>query len=197
MKSFNEVDVKSLNFNVFSLFDDRWLLLTAGQFSNKAFNTMTISWGSMGIMWNRPFAQVVVRPTRFTFQFMNRFDYFTLCAFPEAYRPALSLLGTKSGRDGDKIAEAGLTPFPLPEEKSVAFEEADLIVVCKKIYQDDFHPENFLDPAIEDNYAQNDYHRIYFGEVVRVLKKKNRSFTPFDFAQGRPSTTLREREYGC
>ena len=78
---------------------------------------MTISWGSLGVMWGRPFVQVVVRPQRYTFEFMERYQTFTLCAFPRQYHQALSLLGTKSGRDGDKIAEAGLTPTSAPASR--------------------------------------------------------------------------------
>ena len=81
---------------------NQWLLLTAGDFQQGHFNTMTVGWGSFGTMWSKPFAQVVVRPTRYTFEFMNTYDTFTLCGFPEQYKKALTLLGSKSGRDGDK-----------------------------------------------------------------------------------------------
>jgi len=171
MEQFKKVNLKSFEFNVFSLFDDQWFLLTAGDFAKKDFNTMTISWGSMGIMWNRPFVQVAVRPTRFTYQFMNRFDYFTLCAFPEKYRFALQLLGSRSGRDGNKIADSSLTPIASPGDNGVAFKEAQLIIEARKIYWDDFEPQKFVDPTIEENYAQNDYHRFYFGEIVNIFKE--------------------------
>ncbi len=171
MEKFKKVELKSFEFNVFSLFDDQWFLLTAGDFEKKDFNTMTISWGSMGIMWNRPFVQVAVRPTRFTYQFMNRFDYFTLCAFAEKHRFALQILGSRSGRDGDKIADSGLTPILSPGGNGVAFEEAELIIEARKIYWDDFDPQKFVDHTIEDNYSQNDYHRFYFGEIVNIFKK--------------------------
>lgn len=171
MEQFKKVNLKSFEFNVFSLFDDQWFLLTAGDFAKKDFNTMTISWSSMGIMWNRPFVQVAVRPTRFTYQFMNRFDYFTLCAFPEKYRFALQLLGSRSGRDENKIADSSLTPIASPGGNGVAFKEAQLIIEALKIYWDDFEPQKFVDPTIEENYAQNDYHRFYFGEIVNIFKE--------------------------
>lgn len=171
MGLFQKVEPKAFEFNVFSLFDDQWFLLTAGDFEKKDFNTMTISWGSMGIMWNRPFVQVAVRPTRFTYQFMNRYDYFTLCAFPEKYRFALQILGSRSGKDGNKIADSGLTPIISPSGQGVAFEEAQLIIEAKKIYWDDFDPQKFVDPTIEENYSQNDYHRFYFGEIVNIFKR--------------------------
>ncbi len=168
---FKPLEPKQLDLNVFSLFDDQWLLLTAGSLEKDDFNTMTISWGSMGIMWNKPFVQVVVRPTRYTYQFMNRYEYFTLCAFDESYRAALTLLGTRSGRDGNKIKDSGLTPISFLDEKSVAFKEAQLILGCKKIYWSDLEPQNFLSPDIHLNYAAHDYHRVYYGEIVQIVHR--------------------------
>ncbi len=148
------------------IWDQRWFLLTAGDFSRGDFNTMTVSWGSFGTIWNLPFAQVVVRPTRYTHGFMERFDSFTLSSFPERYREAVRLLGTKSGRDGDKIAESGLTPTASLQVAAPCFAEADLVVECRKIYWGDLDPGHFLDPAIEEHYPARDYHRFYFGEIL-------------------------------
>ncbi|PIE33484.1 flavin reductase [candidate division KSB3 bacterium] len=145
-----------------------WLLLTAGDFETGHFNTMTVGWGSFGTMWKKPFAQVVVRPTRYTYEFMNSYDTFTLCGFPAGYKKALTLLGSKSGREGDKIAEAGLTPIASSQVAAPGFNEANLIVECRKIYWDDMQPQQFLEAAIEDNYPQKDYHRIYFGEIIAI-----------------------------
>jgi len=157
-----------LQVNIHHLWDRQWLLLTSGDFAAGQFNTMTVAWGSLGVMWSRPFAQVVVRPTRHTYQFMNQYDTFTLCAFPEAYRKALQITGTRSGRDGNKIAEAGLTPIVSTQVAAPGFAEADLIVECRKMYWQDMDPAHFLDPAIEKHYPAKDYHRIYFGEVVAI-----------------------------
>jgi flavin reductase (DIM6/NTAB) family NADH-FMN oxidoreductase RutF len=150
------------------LWDSRWLLLTAGDLASERFNMMTVAWGSFGTMWHRPFAQVVVRPTRHTYGFTEDFDTFTLCAFPEACRPILKTLGTRSGRDMDKIRDSGLTPLPSLVADAPGFAEAELIVECRKLYWDDFEPHHFLDPAIEKSYPQRDYHRIYFGEILMV-----------------------------
>lgn len=150
------------------LWDKQWLLLTSGDFAADQFNAMTVGWGSLGTMWGRPFAQVVVRPIRYTYGFMERYDTFTLCAFPERYRKALQLLGTRSGRDGDKIAAAGLTPIASTQVAAPGFAEAELIVECRKIYWDDLDPVHFLDPDIERNYPHKHYHRIYFGQVVAL-----------------------------
>jgi flavin reductase (DIM6/NTAB) family NADH-FMN oxidoreductase RutF len=148
------------------LWDAQWLLLTAGDFSEKQFNTMTVGWGSLGTMWGRPFVQVVVRPTRYTYGFMEGYDTFTLCTFPESYRADVNLLGTKSGRDGDKLAETDLTPIASQQVAAPGFAEAELILECRKIYWDDLEPAHFVDPRIERHYPQKDYHRIYFGEIL-------------------------------
>ncbi len=150
------------------LWEGQWLLLTAGDFRAGSYNTMTVAWGSLGTMWNRPFAQVVVRPTRYTREFMERFDTFTLTAFPPQHRRALDLLGTRSGRDGDKIAASGLTPIASTAVAAPGFAEAELIIECRKLYSQDLDPARFLDPAIEKNYPKKDYHRVYYGEILAV-----------------------------
>ncbi len=150
------------------LWDKQWFLLTSGDFAGGHYNTMTVAWGSIGMMWSKPFVQVVVRPTRYTYEFMEQYSTFTLCAFPHKRRNALSLLGSKSGRDGDKIAQAGLTPIASTQVAAPGFAEAELIIECQKIYWDDLDPAHFIDPSIEANYSQQDYHRIYFGQVVAI-----------------------------
>jgi flavin reductase (DIM6/NTAB) family NADH-FMN oxidoreductase RutF len=144
-----------------------WLLLTAGDFAAKKYNAMTVGWGSMGVMWGKPFVQVVVRPTRHTHGFMQRCDTFTVCAFPAACRPALNILGTKSGRDGDKIAESGLTPVASRSVAAPSFKEAELVIECRKIYAAQFNPAHFIADFIAGNYT-NDYHWSYYGELVAV-----------------------------
>jgi hypothetical protein len=127
------IDIKSFTTQVYGLFEVQWMLLTSGDFDAGKFNSMTISWGSMGVMWGRPFAQVVVRPVRYTYQFMETYDTFTLTAFPRQYHKALSLLGTASGRDGDKIAQSGLTPVASSCVAAPGFAEAELVIECRKI----------------------------------------------------------------
>jgi flavin reductase (DIM6/NTAB) family NADH-FMN oxidoreductase RutF len=162
-----------------SIIKNRWLLLAAGKFDPEAaagaapgavlpYNAMTISWGSTGQIWNKLFFQVVVRPTRHTYGFMESGDSFTLSVFPEALKPALSLLGSKSGRDGDKIAASGLHPMASSRVAAPSFVEAELVVECRKMYWQDLDPSHFLDPAIESNYPKKDYHRVYFGEILAV-----------------------------
>jgi flavin reductase (DIM6/NTAB) family NADH-FMN oxidoreductase RutF len=163
-----EITPMDLALRPFHQWDRGWFALTAGDFSAGRFNAMTVSWGSMGIMWGMPFVQIVVRPTRFTHRFTEEFDNFSLCAFPEVYREALKILGSQSGRDGDKIAVSGLTPVASQHITSPAFAEAELVLECRKIYSDKIDPAGFQDPAIEGNYSGGDYHRVYFGQILRI-----------------------------
>ncbi len=151
----------------FHTFDKRWMLLTAGTLEG-GFNPMTISWGAMGTVWNRPFAMTLVRPTRFTHGLMESGDAFTLSLFPEHLQQRVhGVCGTRSGRDLDKVAATGLTPIPSTLVSAPAFDEAELILECKQIYRDDLDPTLFIDPAIHELY-DGDHHRFWFGEVVAV-----------------------------
>ncbi len=167
----HKIAISDFNTDIFKAWDKDWFLLTSGDFSQNDYNCMTVAWGSFGVMWNKPFAQVVVRPTRFTYEFMEKYESFTLTTFGHEYRKALQLLGSTSGRDGDKIAKSGLTPIASQKIAAPAFEEATLIFECRKIYWQDFDHTHFLDDSIEKKYPQKDYHRIYFGEILTILQK--------------------------
>ncbi len=161
------VDIKTLSFGAVDVWTNRWMLLTAGTMDD--CNMMTVGWGSIGCMWNKPFAQIVVRPQRHTFQFVEKADTFTLCAFPEEYRPALQKLGSISGRDGDKLTDTGLTLKESTVIASPSYNEANFTLECRKIYAQDFDPACFLDAEIDGHYPQKDYHRSYFGEIVAAF----------------------------
>jgi len=163
------ISIEHLTFRAYDIWMNRWLLLMSGDFSAGRFNAMTVGWGSMGAMWNKPFVQVVVRPIRYTYEFMERYDTFTLNVLPETYRPALKLLGKKSGRSGDKISEAGLTPMASNAVAAPCFQEAELILECRKMYWDDLDSAHFLDAEIPSHYPKRDYHRMYFGEIQFIL----------------------------
>ena len=150
------------------IWEPGWFLLTCGDFAAGQYNCMTVSWGSLGEMWNVPFAQVVVRPHRYTFQFIEKYPTFTLCTFAHKYRAALNLLGSKSGRDSDKIAESGLTPIAASKVAAPVYEQAELAIECRKMYWQDLDPSHFLAPGIARNYPEKDYHRVFYGEVVAV-----------------------------
>ena len=165
--SFKELDIKELKINPFVMLNDEWALLSAG--NAQKHNTMTIAWGSMGIMWAKPIFVVVVRPQRYTKEFIDNNEMFSVSFYHEKYRKALQLLGTKSGRDCDKISESSLTPLYL--DNTVAFEEAHTIFVCKKLHGgQQLDPVDFIDKGIDTTvYPDKDYHYYYTGEVVKVL----------------------------
>lgn len=150
------------------LFNTQWLLLAAGDYPAGAWNAMTIAWGSLGTMWGLPFAQVVVRPQRYTREFMDAYGTFTLTAFPKAYHAALETMGSRSGRKGDKAAAAGLTPVASEKVAAPAFAEAELVIECRKLFAQDMTREAFLDERAVACYPNADYHRIYYGEIVSV-----------------------------
>ena len=167
--SFKKIQPEEIQENTFKIIGKDWMLVTAGTKEN--FNTMTASWGALGVIWRKNAAICFVRPTRYTYEFMENNEYYTLSIYEEQYRPQLTLCGTKSGRDIDKVKETGFTPA-FAECGAPYFEEAKLVLVCKKMYFDDFKPENFLDETIDGLYHENDYHRIFVGEILEVLKKE-------------------------
>ena len=152
----------------FELIKYQTLVLASGSFSEGRFNTMVIGWGFLGSMWSRPCVIVPVRPTRFTFDFINQAPDFTLCAFPEAYKEDVLYLGTHSGRDEDKLSRTRVTAQASSLVSAPSFTEAELVIECKKIYWEDLDHSRFLDPAIELNYSTQDYHRMVYGEMVAV-----------------------------
>lgn len=155
--------------NFFRSIGEEWMLITAGTPSD--FNTMTASWGGIGILWNKPVAICFIRPTRHTYSFSEREDYFTLTFFTDEYKKILQYCGTNSGKDVNKVEVTGLKPL-LTENHSVGFEQARLCLECKKIYFDDMKPEHFLmSGADESFYPKKDYHRMYIAEIVNVYKK--------------------------
>lgn len=141
------------------------MLVTAGKINN--FNTMTASWGGFGILWNKPVSFIFIRPTRYTYEFTERFSEYTLGFFTGDHRKALNILGSKSGRDLDKVKLSGLTPVET-ESGNVGFAEARLIMECRKLYYQDLNPERFLDASIDKNYPEKDYHRMYIGEILSI-----------------------------
>lgn len=168
MKNFEQISPLDLNESAFRMIGKEWMLITAGDM--ESWNTMTASWGGMGELWFKPVVFTFIRPQRYTREFVEKKPTFTLSFFDPNYRQALSFCGANSGRDCDKAAETGLTPFAT-QENSVAFEEARLVLECRKMYFQDLKPEQFLVPEIEANYPNKDYHRMYVGEVLRVLKR--------------------------
>lgn len=168
MAIFKEISAEAITANPFELIGKDWALVTSG--SKDSFNTMTISWGGVGIMWGKPVTYSFIRPQRHTFGFMENNDYFSMSFFEEDYRDALKFCGSKSGRDYDKVKETGLTPA-YTEDGVPYFEEAKLVLVCKKLYSQFLNSDSVIDNEAVDKWYDNDFHKMYISEIVKVLTK--------------------------
>ena len=164
---------ESKDYKVFEMFSNQWALVTAGDPGH--YNTCTIGWGSFGTIWGGPGAgrsivTVYVNPDRYTFDFLKNSDTFTVEFFPPEYRKALGYLGSHSGRDGDKVAAAGLTPKELAG--GVTFEEANMTFVCHKLYQGPFEREGLADEINQGIYKDWQPHWMFVGEITAVEDKR-------------------------
>jgi flavin reductase (DIM6/NTAB) family NADH-FMN oxidoreductase RutF len=145
---------------------NEWALLSVGD--KKHFNTMTISWGSLGFIWQRPVITALVRPPRYTHEFMDEFEKFSVSFYDRKYRKALNILGTQSGRDTNKIALSGLTPVFVDDVPT--FKESYLTVIARTIYRGQLESAGFLVPAVDaEFYPKKDYHTVYFAELVKTV----------------------------
>ena len=162
---FLKIDPKSLDLNAFSAIGEKWMLITAG--TKEKCNTMTASWGGLGVLWGAPMATVYIRPQRYTKQFVDENEYFTLSFFPEQYRQQLSLCGTKSGREVDKVKECGFTVAE-GEGGAPYFEQAELVLVCRKRMAVPMDPAA-MPEDVKEKWYEGDYHTMYWGEIVEAL----------------------------
>lgn len=159
--AFAKVQLKDLNINPFGAIGEDWMLVTAG--NEEKANTMTASWGGLGVLWWEDVATVYIRPQRYTKEFMDAHKCFSLSFF-DGYKKEMSLLGSVSGRERDKIAEAGLHLTYL--DGVPTFEEARLVLIMDTLYTDEIRPEKFFDPALcEKCYPNRDYHTVYVAKV--------------------------------
>lgn len=165
---FHAIDPKDLKENAFSLIGEQWMLITAG--TAERCNTMTASWGGLGVIWGAPAATCYIRPQRYTKEFIDREECFTLSFFDKEYRPALSLCGAKSGRDIDKVKECGFT-VRTAACGAPYFEEARLVLVCRKRFAQPMDPALIPEDVKERWYPEKDYHTLYIGEIVEAYQK--------------------------
>jgi flavin reductase (DIM6/NTAB) family NADH-FMN oxidoreductase RutF len=169
--NFKEISANEFNANVVRLIGSEWMLITAGD--TESYNTMTAAWGGIGFLWNIPVVFIFIRPQRYTYEFVEKNENFTLTFFDKKYKKALSYCGTKSGRDVNKAKETGLLPIET-ENGNIAFEQASVIIECKKIYYDDIKKTNFIFPEIETKvYPLEDYHRMYIGRIEKIFVKNS------------------------
>lgn len=167
--------VSELNLEPTRRIAKEWMLLTAGD-QLTGYNTMTCSWGHIGSIWGTGGGMATsvcyVRPQRYTWEFMERSEVYTLCFFPEDQKKKLAYLGTHSGRDGDKVKEAGLTP--VFADGYTYFAEASLVLVCRKLYCAPMKEEYFVDKTIvQQHYPDKDFHTMYIGEILKVYTADN------------------------
>ncbi len=163
-----KTDPKTLKENIFSLIGDEWMLITAG---GEVVNTMTASWGGLGILWGEPCATVYIRPQRYTKEFVDREEYFTLSFFAPEYKKQLSLCGSKSGRDVDKVSECGFT-LARTQQGAPYFEQARLVLVCRKLYVQEMDGAAMPAEVREKWYPQQDYHTMYIGQIVEAYTQE-------------------------
>ena len=163
-----KIQPQELKDNAFSLIGDEWMLITAG--TAEHCNTMTASWGGLGVLWGAPTATIYVRPQRYTKEFIDREEYFTLSFFGSDYRKELGLCGSKSGRELDKIKECGFT-VACGEGGAPYFEQARLVLVCRKQYAQDMDAAAMPAEIKEKWYPNQDYHTMYMGQIVEAYTK--------------------------
>ncbi len=167
--SFEKININDHIFSPTFDIGEKWGILTGTD--SEGFNSMTVSWGSVGVLWSKPCVFAFVRPHRYTYKFMEQGEYFSLAIMNQDIHDKMAVFGSKSGRDVDKYAVSGITAA---EEDGVYYpEEAETVFICKKIAAGDIQPEWFIDETIDSkNYPKKDYHRMYVGEIITVLRKK-------------------------
>ena len=169
MNKFKEIKPEELNKNPFQLIGNDWMLITAEKDSK--INTMTASWGGFGVIFAKNVVYIVIRPSRYTKEFVDNSDTLSLTFFDKSFKKQLSYLGTVSGRDEDKISKSNL--IIQHSDDTPYFEEGNMAIICKKLYAQDFKPECFIaNELVTKWYPQKDYHTLYIAEVEKILIKE-------------------------
>lgn len=168
MDNFKEIKPEQLDKNIFQLINDEWMLITAQK--DNTVNTMTASWGGFGILWNKRVSNVVIRPQRYTKEFIDGSSTFSLCFFDKEYKKTLAYLGSVSGKDENKIEKSNLTINHI--KNTPYFEEANMVIICKKLYAQELKPECFIETEVDNNtYPNKDYHTMYISEILKIYTK--------------------------
>ena len=164
---FKEISAKDIKENLIECIANEWTLISAG--NEGGFNMMTASWGFAGELWGSDAVEVFIRPQRYTLGFVENEDRFALSFYGDN-KALHKICGSKSGRDTDKVKETGLTP--VFSDGTVYFEEARLVIICKKQYADNIKEECFIDKDSLKWYENKDYHRFFIGKIEKVLIKE-------------------------
>lgn len=169
MNDFKEIKPNEINKNVFDMIGKDWMLIAA-ESGGKA-NAMTASWGGLGVIWNKNAAYLFIRPQRYTKELIDGSDMLSLSFYDEKFRDKLNYFGSVSGRNEDKIQKSGLTKFYY--NGVPCFEEANIVMICRKLFAQEINPECFIDKNIErENYPNKDYHAMYVVEITKVLVRE-------------------------
>ena len=156
-----------INEDLLNLFPEKWALLTAGSIDKH--NSMTIGWGAIGTLWKKPAITVYVKPCRYTYKFMEENEYFVVSFFEEQYKDNLIVMGSVSGKDTNKDELAKLTP--VKQENLTFYQEAKVILVCKKIYSEQLKLNQVPEEVKHQYYEVDEAHKMYIGEVVEIIKQ--------------------------
>ncbi len=168
MAELKEKAIAELSFNPFTLIGKEWMLITAGD--EKKYNTMTASWGGVGVLWGKDVSFAVIRPQRYTLEFVDQQEYYSLSFYGEDNKKALAYCGAHSGRDVDKAKETGLTP--VFDSQAPYFQEAKLVLICRKLHRQQIDPACMIDKEADAKwYPDKDYHYAFVGEIVKVLAR--------------------------
>ena len=170
MSDFKEINADELNKNSFEMIGKDWMLISAEK--EGKVNTMTASWGGLGVIWNKNVVTAYIRPQRYTKEFIDNSDTFSISVLGNEYRKELSYLGTISGRNEDKISKVGLTV--VNDNNTPYFNESNIVIICRKLYVQDLKEDGFVDSSlINKNYIKGDFHTMYIGEIIKVLIKED------------------------
>ncbi|NTW71124.1 MAG: flavin reductase family protein [Eubacteriaceae bacterium] len=169
MKKFKEITPEQFDENPFKLIGVDWMLITAEK--DGKVNTMTAAWGGLGVMWSKNVVFIVIRPQRYTKEFVDAASTFSLSFLEKNFKKQLGYIGSVSGRDEDKIGKSGLTV--VHEGDTPFFEEANMAVICKKLYSQAYQPECFTVEGVDEEwYPDKDFHTMYIAEIEKILVKK-------------------------
>lgn len=167
MNQFKEITPETLKKNPFHSIGKEWMLITAG--NEKGLNAMTASWGGLGVMYGKDVAFTVIRPQRYTKEFVDREETFSLNFFGKEYKKMMNYMGSASGRNEDKIAKSGLTV--VYSDHTPYFNEASHVLICKKLFMQPLSGEAILDKKLQKAfYPGMDYHTLYISEITKVLQ---------------------------
>jgi flavin reductase (DIM6/NTAB) family NADH-FMN oxidoreductase RutF len=151
--------------------EDGLLLVTSG--ADGKPNIMTIGWGTLGAIWGRPVFLVLVRPSRHTYSRLEEVGEFTVNVPPRELATGVNLCGTVSGREHDKFQEARLTPVASRQVRPPIIEECVVHYECRILHRNDVAPDALVQAILDDAYAQGDFHRVYFGEIVAAYANQD------------------------